>query len=180
MIFILVSILLLSSCANRLAYPPMAKEGASEYERKKDAFECKTMAASFRGSLATGVMAGNNEAVNQYYTECMELRGYKPIAQEPSQIMLPEKGEKAEKPGVQGTLSRDINDNWDKLPMAPLAEQPSTQTEGKYRNIKGIILNSKENVYGEILSISAEKVAVRTKEGIKIYKFADVYTFIKD
>jgi hypothetical protein len=89
---LLICALLLTSCATQMVYPYMVKDGATEQQRKTDAFECKTLAADFKskqlggGAPSFGVygMAGHkkqvneaNDAANEYYVECMEVRGYK-------------------------------------------------------------------------------------------------------
>ena len=77
----------------------MVKDGVTEHQRKTDAFECKAIAADFRSKMATGaggsagaIVGGKGvigpgpaiktlnkatEAANEYYIECMDLRGYK-------------------------------------------------------------------------------------------------------
>jgi hypothetical protein len=96
---LLIYVLLLMSCRTPMVYPLMVKDGATEHQRKTDAFECKAIAADFRSKMATGaggsagVISGGRgvigpgpaiktlniatEAANEYYIECMELRGYK-------------------------------------------------------------------------------------------------------
>jgi len=84
--------LLLASCFTQMVYPPMVKDGASEQKRKTDSFECKTLAIDFKnkhmggGAPSFGVygLAGHKsrsnsatDAANEYYIECMEVRGYK-------------------------------------------------------------------------------------------------------
>lgn len=93
-IVLLICVLPLMACHVQMVYPTMFKDGASEQQIKKDAFECKTMAADFRSKLTTGGspsfgppgLAGHKRrlndataAANEYYIECMELRGYKVI-----------------------------------------------------------------------------------------------------
>jgi len=72
----------------------MVKDGATEHQRKTDVFECKAIAADFRSKHMgpghpsfglPGVAAHKRqlndatEAANEYYIECMDLRGYKVI-----------------------------------------------------------------------------------------------------
>lgn len=82
----------LVSCFKQMVYPAMSMNGASEQQRKKDSFECKTLAIDFKnkymgeGAPSFGVygLAGHKsrsntatDAANEYYIECMEVRGYK-------------------------------------------------------------------------------------------------------
>lgn len=95
-IVLLICVLSLTACHVQMLYPPMAKDGASEQQRKTDAFECKTLSADFKskhlggGSPSFGVfgLAGHKRqlndataAANEYYIECMELRGHKVISE---------------------------------------------------------------------------------------------------
>lgn len=93
-IILIFMIFFITSCRAHMVYPPMTKDGVNDYQIRKDAFECKTMAADFRskhtgsGSPSFGIpgVAQHRkqenaaiEAANEYYIECMELRGYKII-----------------------------------------------------------------------------------------------------
>ena len=88
---VLLAATILTSCSKQMIYPAMVKDGTTEQQKKTDAFECKTMAVDFKnkyeggGAPSFGMygMAGHKrrsndatDAANDYYIECMELRGY--------------------------------------------------------------------------------------------------------
>jgi hypothetical protein len=75
-----------------MVYPPMVKDLATEQQRKTDALECKMKASEFKNNMASGGspsfgpygMASHKkelnsatEAANEFYVQCMEVRGYK-------------------------------------------------------------------------------------------------------
>lgn len=93
---LLLCILSLISCRTHMEYPAMIKDGVSEQQRKTDVFECKAIAADFKSKNMSGgspsfgpfgmakhkrQLNDATEAANQYYIECMDLRGYKVISE---------------------------------------------------------------------------------------------------
>jgi hypothetical protein len=64
--------------------------------------------------------------------------------------------------------------------LNPEKKLSNVQQQNRYPTIKGIILNNKETIYGEIINMTTEKVEIQTKDGkVKIYPFNDVENFIK-
>lgn len=88
---LIIIMLLLTACNSHMAYPVMAKDSASDQQRKTDALQCKMLTADFKSKMLTtspsfgavGMIRHKKEvneateAANQFYIDCMEERGYK-------------------------------------------------------------------------------------------------------
>lgn len=98
LLILIISLSVLSGCTTKMVYPPMTKQGISDQQKKQDAYECKKEAVDLRSKLAVGpggsagAMSGGfgvmgapgkrqvreaTEQANDFYIECMELRGYR-------------------------------------------------------------------------------------------------------
>ena len=93
---LIIFALLLSSCHKQMVYPVMSMDNVTEQQKRKDAFECKTIAVDFKSKYEGGGapsfgpygMAAQKrrsndatDAANDYYVECMQVRGYKLVSE---------------------------------------------------------------------------------------------------